>query len=837
TVDVLDVNEGPQALSLNNSERNLIRNGSFEDFDVAEGRWKGFQSDDTGSWQNANGMEIWNQLGRVEASEGNQLLEMDHGHGVDSISQVIQTEDGQLYDLSLDLRERVAGGTDTVEVYWNGNLVAELDPQSADWETFKLQVVGTGKDTLELRESQVENDSYGALIDNVTLTVAEQTVAENTSGAVVGQLSFDDPDLGDTHRFEVSDDRFEVIDNQLRLKPGVALDYEEASSLTVDVTVIDEGGLRLTESFTVNVADRAEMSFSTGFSAKYFDVDHRLSKLDDLDWSADPSHQEVISEINYTNGHDSFWEGGSKDTFGVEIKGNIEVEEGGTFTFFLGADDGATLIINGQPVVENDGVHGFRTRSGEIELEPGTHAIEIRYFENYGRAGLKLEWEGPGLDGRELVAAPELTEAQTVSGMPLTIDVDTGMLNLTDETNFKLGDLPPGTLVEAGGTTFEADETGTVELEGWRGGMLTLIPPPDFSGTVEASFRHSTPTGDNGSHYGVQTLTFKVNEVTVTPPSAKMVGGFHASYFDTDNRLTKLEDIDWTAEPTHQEFVAGINYVNSKDSFWEGGSKDTFGAKLEGQVTVEEGGSYRFFAGADDGVAVFINGDRIINNDGLHGFRTRSGEVDLEPGTYDIEVRYFENYGHAGLKLEWEGPGTEGREILQADPQPSISDTGTLEVAIELDQATDQAVVSLDGLPPGTLLISGEDSAIADSNPTDLSGWDLSYLEISPPPGFEGTIEGEIIVTDTGFNGAKTTSEVPFELGFGHDHNGADDLGSELADTLAATSSADTPPPWHLDQPSHESDQDGDVMAEAILTHSGPEISCIQTEAYERIDW
>ncbi|MBO9447531.1 PA14 domain-containing protein [Ruegeria sp. R14_0] len=837
TVDVLDVNEGPYSLALNNDPDNLIKHGSFEEFDVARGRWKGFETDDTGSWQNANGMEIWNQLGRVEASEGNQLLEMDHAHGVDSISQVIQTEGGQLYDLGLDLRERLAGGTDTVEVYWNGNLVAKLDPQSADWETFKLQVVGTGKDTLELREPQGENDSYGALIDNITLTAAEQTVAENISGAVVGQLSFDDPDLGDTHRFEVSDDRFEVVDNQLRLKPGVALDFEEAASVKVEVKVIDEGGLSLTESFTVNVADTAEMTFSTGFSAKYFDVDQRLSKLDDLDWSADPTHQEVMSEVNYSNSHDSFWNGGSKDTFGVEVKGNIEVEEGGTFTFFLGADDGAILVINGQPVVENDGEHGFRTRTGEIELEPGTHAIEIRYFENHGRAGLKLEWEGPGLDGRELVTAPALSEAQTVSGMPLAIEVDAGTLNLTDASKFELGDLPAGTLVEAGDTTFVADAHGTVELEGWQGGMLALTPPPEFCGTVEASLRHSTPTGENSSHNGVQTLTFEVNAATVTPPTAKMVGGFHASYFDTDTRLTKLDDIDWTAEPTHQEFVPEINYENSRDSFWDGGSKDTFGAKLEGQVTVEEGGSYSFFAGADDGVAVFINGERVITNDGLHGFRTRSCEIDLEPGTYDIEVRYFENYGRAGLKLEWEGPGTDGREILQADPQPSLSDTGTFEVAVELDQETDQAVVSLDGLPPGTLLISGEDSVIADGSPADLSGWDLGYLEISPPPGFEGTIEGEIIVTDTRFNGAKVTSETPFELDVGLAHIGAKGEEAELADTFAASSNTGTPAPWHMEQTGQDGDQDADVMAEAVLTQSGPEISCIQTEAYERIDW
>lgn len=837
TVDVQDVNEGPIRLVLDNAYENLIQNGSFEEFDLDKGRWKGFGSDESGSWQDAHGMEIWDHLGGTSASDGDQLLEMDHGRGIDSISQVVQTEDGQLYDLGVDLRERLAGGTDTVEVYWNGNLVAELDPQSADWETFQLQVVGTGQDTLELREPEGQNDTYGALVDNITLTAAELTVAENVDGAVVGQLSFEDPDQDDTHRFEISDDRFEVIGGQLRLKPGDALDYEEASSVTVDVTVIDAGGLRHSESFTVNVADTDEMTFSSGFHAKYFDVDHRLSKLEDINWTAEPTHEEVTSEINYANGHDTFWDGGAKDTFGVQINGSVEVEQGGTFTFFLGADDGAMLVINGQQVVENDGLHGFRTRTGEIELEPGTHSIEIRYFENCGRAGLKLEWEGPGLDEREVVTAPDVSAAQTVSGVPLAIGVDMGTLSVTDETTFELTGLPTGTIVEAGGIAFAANVDGIAEMEGWQGEMITITPPPEFAGTVEAALHHSTPTSENSSHDGVQYLTFEVTQADLPSPDAKIVGGFRASYFDMDNRLSKLDDIDWSADPTQQEFVPEINFDNSRNSFWEGGSRDTFGAKLEGKITIEEGGSYTFFAGADDGVALFVNGVRIVDNDGLHGFRTRSGKIDLEPGTYDIEVRYFENYGRAGLKLEWDGPDTTGRELLQADPDPYVSENGTIEVAIEMDQASDQAAVSLEGLPPNTLLISGEDSLMTDGGSADLSGWDLDFLEISPPPGFQGAIEGEILVTDTGFNGAQLTSVTSFALDVGQTDEIAKDLAPDLSETLAATTLVEPPAPWHLDFAQSDAETGGDVMAEAVVTNPGSEISCIQTEAYERIDW
>ena len=117
-IDVQDVNEAPTDLALESNTENLIQNGSFEDFDLEKGKWKGFESDNTGAWQNTDGMEIWDHLRGTKASDGEQLLEMDHARGTDSISQVIQTEDGQLYDLGIDLRERLANGTDTVEVYW-----------------------------------------------------------------------------------------------------------------------------------------------------------------------------------------------------------------------------------------------------------------------------------------------------------------------------------------------------------------------------------------------------------------------------------------------------------------------------------------------------------------------------------------------------------------------------------------------------------------------------------------------------------------------------------------------------------------------------------------------
>ncbi|MEE2816985.1 MAG: PA14 domain-containing protein, partial [Pseudomonadota bacterium] len=847
TVEVTDENEGPSGLSLSSEVDNLVQNGSFENFDLDTGRWRAFREDDSGGWDTDTSIEVWDHMGRTTASEGEQHIEMDSGRGIDSISQTIQTNEGQVYDLGMDLRERLSNGTDTVEVYWNDNLVGELNPDSKEWTNFEMQVIGTGNDTLELREAADQNDTYGALVDNISVTSVQNVVAENVRGAIINRLNFEDPDEDDTHMFEVSDDRFEVVDGVLRLKETASLDYEEASEVDVSVTVIDSGGLSASETFTIGVADTADLSVSTGFQARYFDVDHQLEELDDVDWDAEPTHQELVSQIDYENSADSFWEGGDTDTFGVEISGAVQVDEGGTYRFDLGGDDGAQLVVNGQAVIKNDGLHSYETKSGEVDLPPGTHHIEIRYFENYGHAGLKLEWEGPGMDGPELVTAPDMSEAQTISGMPIAMNVAHPETELSDATNLTIEGLPVGTVVESNGQTIVVEDGGSADLTGFDTELLTITPPYDFVGQVDATLNMTDSTAPVGTTAIQQPITLNVNEAHITEPSAELVTGFRADYLDVDHRIETLDDVEWDATPTYQDHKGEIDYQNSHDSFWEDGSNDTFATRIQGQVTVEEGGSYTFFTSADDGVVVYANGEEVVKDDGNHSYRTDSGQIELEPGTHDIEVRYFENYGRAGLKLEWEGPDSDGREILQADQDVAVDVNGTLEVGIDLSAASSGATVGVEGLPPDTIVTSGDKAIVTDGGPVDLSGWNINALEVSPPPGYEGEINGEIIVNDTAFNGAPVTSSSDFSIPVGDttltpeadlpDAEVPVAMSDGAAETASMDAAWDEAPGADDGGDSAEPAAEPDVMAEPVVVPEAQEVTQINTETYERTDW
>ncbi|MBL8707581.1 MAG: cadherin domain-containing protein, partial [Rhodospirillaceae bacterium] len=88
-----------------------------------------------------------------------------------------------------------------------------------------------------------------------TIELKNMSIAEEVPGAVVGDIVVADPDFGDFHEFQLSDDRFEVVAGQLRLKDGIVLDHETEPSVEVTITAIDTGGLGHTKSFVITVED------------------------------------------------------------------------------------------------------------------------------------------------------------------------------------------------------------------------------------------------------------------------------------------------------------------------------------------------------------------------------------------------------------------------------------------------------------------------------------------------------------------------------------------------------------------------------------------------------
>lgn len=95
------------------------------------------------------------------------------------------------------------------------------------------------------------------------------------------------------------------------------------------------------------------------------------------------------------------------DNFAYVFEGTIDLDAEGPYTFFTTSDDGSKLLIDGNVVVDNDGLHGPVEQSGSLALGVGTHVIRVEFFENAGSASLIVEWIPPG-GAREPIPAERL---------------------------------------------------------------------------------------------------------------------------------------------------------------------------------------------------------------------------------------------------------------------------------------------------------------------------------------------------------------------------------------------------------------------------------------------
>jgi alpha-L-fucosidase len=95
--------------------------------------------------------------------------------------------------------------------------------------------------------------------------------------------------------------------------------------------------------------------------------------------------------------------------------------------------------------------------------------------------------------------------------------------------------------------------------------------------------------------------------------------------------------------------------------------EEHYGLRFRGFVTVPTTGVLTFYTTSDDGSSLWIDGVKVVDNDGLHGPDEKSGAIALEKGLHAIRLDYIQDTGGAELKVHWQGPDV---------PKQPIGDTG-----------------------------------------------------------------------------------------------------------------------------------------------------------------
>ena len=133
-----------------------------------------------------------------------------------------------------------------------------------------------------------------------------------------------------------------------------------------------------------------------GARVRYFVGDPRWSQLPDFE-NLQPYGFDLLPQINFPSGTGNFATSGRGTDVAARFETGITIDQPGIYTLFLDSDDGSRLFIDGEVVVENDGLHTMTEQSGQIGLLPGLHLLRIEFFERGGTQGLIASIEGPGL--------------------------------------------------------------------------------------------------------------------------------------------------------------------------------------------------------------------------------------------------------------------------------------------------------------------------------------------------------------------------------------------------------------------------------------------------------
>ncbi|MCE3203469.1 PA14 domain-containing protein [Paenibacillus sonchi] len=426
------------------------------------------------------------------------------------------------------------------------------------------------------------------------------------------------------------------------------------------------------------IASAAE---SNGLRGEYYDnLDLNGLKLTRTD-----------ANINFNWGEGSPNSAIGADTFSVRWTGTIKPKYSETYTFYLVADDGVRLWIDGRLIVDKWVAQASELTSQPIALNSEiNHNIRIEYFENDGGATAILQWSStsqnkqvvpqsqlnPPVESRSKGLKGEYYDNLNLTGLKLT-RTDTNV-------NFSWGLGSPNSTI--GEDTFSVRWTGTIKpkysetytfsvvaddgVRLWIDGRLILdkwVP--------QASELTSLPiTLTAGQNYDIRLEYFEndgganailqwssASQVKQIVPQSQLYlpaevqgTGLKGEYYD-NLELNGLK-------LTRTDAIVNFNWgTASPDSSMD---TDTFSVRWTGKIKPKYSETYRFYINADDGVRVWIDGKLILNRWLNQAGQFESQTINLVAGNqYDIQIEYFENLVGAAIGLLWESP-TQVKEFV-----------------------------------------------------------------------------------------------------------------------------------------------------------------------------
>jgi hypothetical protein len=486
--------------------------------------------------------------------------------------------------------------------------------------------------------------------------------------AIIGRMTASDPNLMDQLTFSIlspDDHAFGIVPDtgEIFISNPDAVQQMSGSNVQLNIKVTDNGALELSDTASAWIIIDTLEDMKPGLRAEFFDYNEKLSRLPDLS-NQRPDMVRTDDQLNYRSTRQA-WEGLSdnfKDTFASRHTGNIYISTSGTYTFYLKSDDGSKLWINHKLLIDNDGLHGMREKKSTLSLEEGFHTVRIEFFENKGGAGLIFSYKSEAFNK---CVVPASVLFQSTRNMPPSLFAQTGIVVAGQEI---------GTIV-AKMEAFDPNFGDTITYAITDGnlnsafdmnpstGEVSILNPQAIDKEVHPSFHLQITATDNGvpQESDTECLTITVYNRNDYLP------GVRTEFFNETRNIRKLPDLS-DRSPNIIRTDAWINYQKSSQA-WSGlpsEYKSNFVSRHTGYLYLESPGLYTLYLNSDDGSKLWVNGELVINNSGLHAMRERAAMLELGAGYHHIRLEYFERTGWAGLVLSYSSDFIEKQVIPES---------------------------------------------------------------------------------------------------------------------------------------------------------------------------
>ncbi|MFM1920515.1 MAG: hypothetical protein RLZZ303_2149 [Candidatus Hydrogenedentota bacterium] len=251
------------------------------------------------------------------------------------------------------------------------------------------------------------------VLDNVVATTTEAMLATTMGCARCHDHKIDPMPQKDYYRFlsffdnvtdmHTTDITRSILEGEEAAQFAEAIDAKNARIARQDRRVRD-----LEDTFLAALRERHP---DTGIAAQTSDMSGMRYRFYRDTWDTLPEFDTLRHENEGTL-NENFFDLGERtrnEAFGFVFEATLHVPEDAEYVFHLDANDGARLIIDGEWVINYDGVNNLgREQETRKTLAAGSHPVRLEYFQRVGEMGLKVAWSGPGFERRSL-STPKAT--------------------------------------------------------------------------------------------------------------------------------------------------------------------------------------------------------------------------------------------------------------------------------------------------------------------------------------------------------------------------------------------------------------------------------------------